>query len=355
MDHDQSKELAFRFLLEDLEDVENKQKGKQAAGNLTDNELAFKLMREEILNAQTSIEDGILALSISSAVATDQNILASIRREERIAEQDRRYALALSNGQPIPRNASHVSAASNPRPAHKTDDAVSVGMEDLMGRTMAEDNGEGSSKHIASSSKTSYDIECAACLEKHDSAMFVGACGHEYCRDCTRQIFLGATRDEQLYPPRCCGNIIPPGIGLRFLDYEELRAFGQRAIEWATKDRLYCADPTCSKFIPPFTVKDEHGCCPECGKNTHVLCRSLEHPNVDCPLDEALQSVLAMAEAHGWRRCFNCRTMVELKHGCNHIRCRGNANPLQAVVVSSAMPAGKFGKRAHVQFGTKKD
>ena len=322
MNHDQSKELALQLLLEDLEDIENRRKGKHAAGNLTDNEVALEFMREEILNARTSIEDGILALSISSAVATDQNILASIRRDERIAVQDRRYALALSNGQPIPQNASHASAASNSRSAGKADDAVSAGIEDLTGRIMAENNGEGSSSLIPSSWKTSHDIKCAACLEKHESAMFVGACGHEFCRDCTRHMFLGAIRDEELYPPRCCGNIIPPVIGLRLLDYQELRAFGQRSIEWATKDRLYCADPTCSKFIPPFTIKDEHGCCPECGKNTHLLCRSLEHPNVDCPLDEALQNVLAMAEAEGWKRCFNCRTMVELKHGCDHITCR---------------------------------
>lgn len=39
-------------------------------------------------------------------------------------------------------------------------------------------------------------------------------------------------------------------------------------------------------------------------------------------MDVALHDVLDMAEARRWRRCYNCRAMVELQHGCNHIYCR---------------------------------
>lgn len=150
----------------------------------------------------------------------------------------------------------------------------------------------------------------------------MSSCGHNYCRDCNRQMFLGAIKDEELYPPRCCGRIVPPGTALRILNYHELRAFCERGIEYSTKDRVYCAEPTCSKFIPPFNIEDDHGTCPECFQKTHLPCRSFAHPGVDCPMDDKLQGVLAMADAENWKRCSSCRTMVELQHGCNHITCR---------------------------------
>ncbi|PLN80222.1 hypothetical protein BDW42DRAFT_194653 [Aspergillus taichungensis] len=109
---------------------------------------------------------------------------------------------------------------------------------------------------------------------------------------------------------------------LRVLNYEELREFSERALGYTTKDRVYCADPTCSKFIPPFAIDDDHGTCPVCQQKTHLPCRSLEHPGVDCPMDETLQHVLAMANAANWQRCFHCRTMVKLQHGCNHMTRR---------------------------------
>ncbi|CAG8908251.1 unnamed protein product [Penicillium egyptiacum] len=190
-------------------------------------------------------------------------------------------------------------------------------MGDLMGRVALSDkasnNGEGSSlihpSRASSGMRDSGMRECASCFTKVDSIMFKGLCGHEFCRDCTRQMFLGAIKDEELYPPHCCGNVVPPGVALRILNYEELRRFSERALEWTAKDRLYCAEPTCSKFIPPFAVQHEHGTCPECHRQTHVLCRSLAHPRVDYPMDEPLHAVLEMAEAENWKRCFYCRTI----------------------------------------------
>ena len=326
MENNQTEEeLTFQLLLDDLEDLENKQKGKQAAGEPTDTEVAIELMRQEILAAQLCIEDGKLAHSISTGRPTDRNLLASSRHEERLAGQGHRNELALNNGEPKPGNASCASTAGEGSSTDNTDnadDAVVVGIEGRMGLMIVKDNGEGSSRSTLTSWRTSNGIKCVACLELHDSAIFVGSCGHEFCHDCTREMFLGAIRDEQLYPPRCCGNVIPTGLALQLLNDEEQRDFGQRSMESTAKDRLYCADPTCSKFIPPFLIKDEHGPCRECGRLTHVLCRSLAHPGVDCPLDEPLQGVLTLADTEKWRRCFKCRHMVELEHGCNHITCR---------------------------------
>jgi hypothetical protein len=39
----------------------------------------------------------------------------------------------------------------------------------------------------------------------------------------------------------------------------------------------------------------------------------------DCPEDVGLQQVLDAAQEYGWQRCYNCRRVVELDIGCNHI------------------------------------
>ncbi len=45
----------------------------------------------------------------------------------------------------------------------------------------------------------------------------------------------------------------------------------------------------------------------------------------DCPADKDLEIVLEMGEKNGWRRCYNCRNLIELTHGCYHMTCRCKA------------------------------
>lgn len=35
-------------------------------------------------------------------------------------------------------------------------------------------------------------------------------CGHEYCRERTRDLFESSYTDESLFPPRCCHEPMPP-------------------------------------------------------------------------------------------------------------------------------------------------
>lgn len=320
--YDQNSFVTLQYLLEDLNDLEDQQKGKQAAGKRNDLEIAIMYMREDIMAMQTSIKDGALALSTSTAVATDQNLLAAIKNYENIAVQDRHFALAVSNGE---LTAHEMPTMREMGQTDQNDDTVSVVMSDLMSRITMSDNptnGEGSSRSRLLSQRPSVEKECVSCLEKFQITLFTSSCGHEFCRDCIREMFLGAIKDEELYPPRCCGEVVPPGVALRILNYEELRAFSDRAIEWTAKDRLYCAERTCSKFIPPSAIQNELGDCSNCNQQTHLTCRSFAHPGVDCPMDEALHGILEMADDKNWKRCFHCRTMVELEHGCNHITCR---------------------------------
>lgn len=50
------------------------------------------------------------------------------------------------------------------------------------------------------------------------------------------------------------------------------------------------------------------------------------HPlGQDCPNDIQLDQVLRIGEKSGWRRCYKCRTLVELTQGCTHMTCRCKA------------------------------
>lgn len=164
---------------------------------------------------------------------------------------------------------------------------------------------------------------CTICLDDIPDPVFEGFCGHSFCHECMKRLIIGATNNEQLYPARCCDNIVPITVAKRVLTYSEYRYFIKKANEWETKtkDRIYCANRPCSEFIPSSHIKDQVGLCKKCNKETHLPCRSLAHPGIDCPMDSELEKVLEIAESQKWKRCPVCRTMVERVQGCNHITC----------------------------------
>ncbi|PKY00212.1 hypothetical protein P168DRAFT_260222, partial [Aspergillus campestris IBT 28561] len=313
-------EIVHGRLLEDILAPENRQKGKQVDGMPSGMELAVTPVMDDVLTAGISSPDRTLA--ISNAMVTDGNILASICHGENVTEQDRLYAATLDDDD----DARDAPAPTPNEPNFDNgvaDDSVLGYVMDRLDLTQESGAGEGPSHRPSSQQAPAMLTECVSCMEQVEtSGMLLSACGHSFCLDCTRQMVLGIIKQEQFYPPRCCGYIIPPSTALRVLNYEELCGFSDRVMEYMAKDPIYCAVPTCSKFIPPFAMDDDYGTCPACRQKTHLSCLSLEHPGVDCPTDETLQRVLAMANAADWQRCFHCRTMVELQQGCNHIRCR---------------------------------
>ncbi|OKL57856.1 hypothetical protein UA08_06595 [Talaromyces atroroseus] len=318
MAYNQDLELALRLLLADLDALEERQKGKQVAGKLTDSEHAIATMRSDVI----ALRDQILAVSTSTAMATDQAILMSMAREEVIASQDHQTAVALDRTE---ESVNYFAQIGPPPPEDMShNDAVSMVMRDLMNRaSLTRQNNAGDTSLPSNLATQGHNttIKCVCCLETREPFLR-GYCGHELCRDCAREIYLGAIRDEELYPPRCCGRPFSPGIILQVLEYSEFRAFCEKALEYIAENRVYCAEPTCSTFIPPSAIHGDNGICPDCHQQTHLPCRALAHPGVDCPLDHTFQGVLAIADTQNWRRCFNCRTMVELERGCNHITCR---------------------------------
>lgn len=167
--------------------------------------------------------------------------------------------------------------------------------------------------------------KCTACgLGKPLFDTYQAPCEHFYCQECIQNLFELSAIDETLFPPRCCRMEIPLQSAKIYLSSVVVQTFEEKSIEFQTLDRTYCAQPTCSSFIAPTNITGEHATCPKCGTHTCTICKDNAHGG-DCPQDSATQQVLETAGEHGWQRCYNCRSLVELDYGCYHIVCRCKA------------------------------
>lgn len=160
---------------------------------------------------------------------------------------------------------------------------------------------------------------CVACTDEFRPENIIkAACQHRYCRDCLENLFRSSMKDETLYPPRCCKKPIPVENASEILPRELSREFINRREEFETKDKTYCHRPQCSAFIRPYTINGNLARCPRCREATCVECKNKWHFG-NCPRDEGVQQLLATAETNNWKRCPECKRVIELAHGCYHI------------------------------------
>ena len=130
------------------------------------------------------------------------------------------------------------------------------------------------------------------------------------------------TRDETLFPLRCCQDPIPVAEVLPTLSLELSALFQQKNAEFSifAGDRLYCSNPNCCTFLGSSEGRLSVSAikCPHCHVNTCPRCKDPAHPGEGCGVG-ALQ---ALAISEEWQTCPGCNTVVELNLGCNHITCR---------------------------------
>ncbi|KAI0020041.1 IBR domain-containing protein [Xylariomycetidae sp. FL0641] len=175
---------------------------------------------------------------------------------------------------------------------------------------------------------------CTACREdlQPDERLERLPCGHNYCASCLRIMVNQATTDESKMPPRCCTQPIPGPIIKSILPKEDQNKFLKAVLQFSTpwETRVFCSNPACGEFIPPRAKVDpkhpSQVTCRKCRARTCAMCKREAHPiGQDCPDDRELEAVLKMGEQSGWRRCYKCRTLVELAQGCTHMTCRCRA------------------------------
>ena len=130
------------------------------------------------------------------------------------------------------------------------------------------------------------------------------------------------TRDESLYPLRCCQDPIPVEEVLPTLSLELRSLFLQKNAEFSVfaGDRLYCSNPDCCIFLGSSEGRlSVSGIkCPHCLVHTCPRCKEPAHPDEGCGLG-ALQALTICEE---WQTCPGCNAVVELNQGCNHITCQ---------------------------------
>ncbi|KAH6855024.1 hypothetical protein B0I37DRAFT_305567 [Chaetomium sp. MPI-CAGE-AT-0009] len=181
----------------------------------------------------------------------------------------------------------------------------------------------------------SLPMPCVCCREDFttdSSTLHALPCGHYYCRDCLAIMVNQSISDESKMPPRCCTQPIPSAIIKMVLSKEKQHLFLKAVVQYSTpwEARTFCPNAACGEFIPPADkVEPKHpfeALCQACRTQVCLLCKRNAHDlGQDCPEDRDSEAVLRMGETSGWRRCYKCRSLVELAQGCTHITCRCKA------------------------------
>ncbi|PHH74226.1 hypothetical protein CDD82_5037 [Ophiocordyceps australis] len=207
---------------------------------------------------------------------------------------------------------------------HNTDqDGVSQTINDFQGLYLGDDELHQEEERGESSKSMSEALlaHCVACDEGFSpSQMARCPCSHEYCAPCLTHLFQSALGDASLFPARCCGQPVSLQDNGRFLSPEIINAYQAKQVEHSTPNKTYCHVARCSAFLAPNTIRGNTATCHGCGARTCVVCKNRDHQGRGrCREDEGTREVLRVAADQGWRRCQNCRTMVELQMGCFHM------------------------------------
>ncbi|OJA13081.1 hypothetical protein AZE42_12040 [Rhizopogon vesiculosus] len=169
--------------------------------------------------------------------------------------------------------------------------------------------------------------DCVICQDPIFEPEILAPCGHFYDIGCITDLFRAATRDESLYPPRCCRQNIPLPQVRHHLTQALLTEFELKAREFGTLKRVYCAAPACSQFLGPLceglSFKIFTCLSPTCTMATCGKCSGkYDGWNHNCTPDAEIERVLTLSRKSGWSRCPGCAQMIELNMGCYHMTCR---------------------------------
>ena len=172
-------------------------------------------------------------------------------------------------------------------------------------------------KEVKSASQLSTCIACGEGCAEADAIRV--PCEHVYCPTCLRTLFMQSIRDHAFNPPVCCYEEIDYQLIAPKMSAADRSAFEDARLERSSKNKTYCSNPRCSKFISQDKIRNPDYATCECGSQTCLHCKAPRHAG-DCEKDETLQATLDTADAEQWQRCPRCRTMVELTDGCDHIK-----------------------------------
>lgn len=362
-----------RLMLElQLEDTDELLKGMSAipTEGRADLKIALDLLRDEINNKLAEASDRSVATKLARSTPVNHAALRTALREEATARDDQLMAMRLAgittHSESVRHATSHVNEMSSI--VFATDASYQTIYDNTLRKvgacTSSPNNGN---QHQANNlttikSHTNPNREasntggkkkcierathqlCCACRDSVPTFDLVTAsCGDSYCRECIVQLFERSTVDRELFPPRCCRKDIPLASIRDFVDNDFAKLFGQKSKEFTTVNPLYCAERTCSAFVPPESINAGVGTCSACSSTTCTSCRREGHKGL-CQEDPHVQALRVTAHQEGWSVCSRCKNMVELTHGCFHMTfvstpqlCQNLANTIQLPLWSSIL------------------
>jgi hypothetical protein len=294
-------------------------------------ELALEQYRDYLHQTAQMLADAVLAHSLETALDTDARVVAQAMGDEEMARTDREMALRLSGEAPMQQeNATNMDledinqqVAELLRYAQAYSANYTPGANLPMGYATSSGTSSGppsgSSSLNSSTSSLVREGRCCVCFETRYCVS--APCGDTYCHICLGAIFQNATVDEELFPPRCHKQEIPLFLVQPFMSKEDITKFKQKREEFKTRNRTYCHNTDCGRFIPTAYIDEESDCalCASCGKMTCVNCKKTYHGVADCPEDKELAATLQLAAQEGWQRCQKCHRLVAKAYGCQRI------------------------------------
>jgi hypothetical protein len=170
--------------------------------------------------------------------------------------------------------------------------------------------------------KMTREFQCIACTENcARTRMVLTKCGHHYCANCAKTLFMRSIKDESLYPPKCCKQPIPLALVAKHMDHVELATFQLSSVEFSTRHRVYCSNVACGMFIVPDNIDavNQRAMCSSCGTESCSVCKNGYHHGSDCPDDPSIRQTRELAQSLGWQTCHACDRVVQLRSGCNHM------------------------------------
>ncbi|KAJ8502995.1 hypothetical protein ONZ45_g11245 [Pleurotus djamor] len=312
--------LIANLILDDISEIENRRKGKNRHdAPQTDEELSLSLQERHLRDLLSNIRDFQFAQGLDRALSSDLRLINALSIAERAAHDDRAAALALSEERPLPaqtpsqrhvetmkfassRASQSSSRGDRPTPSSSTPaygfhpaSSPPTTRPSTMATTSpvygfrpapAESVVSAGSSRPTSVYRSNIFVtstapaitparrrECVSCMENIQRGGITGLCGHDYCSGCIVDLVTTCTKDESLYPLRCCGQNLDERQILASLGNARLTAeFQSKAREFATPalQRVYCPQPTCSAFLgttwaialPSFSlpsIKNEYG------------------------------------------------------------------------------------------------
>ncbi|KAJ6452665.1 hypothetical protein C8R45DRAFT_1065263 [Mycena sanguinolenta] len=311
--------LIAQFTLDDIAEIRDGSKGKAREETPpSDAEWALRAYAEEVEDMRRFIHDLELARSIDAALELDQPVLAVLSVVEEGLREDRVYAQALEQGHPLPPQSELQRLLEDPDFLRLGDD-----VQDIPGDA---DGAPNELLHVIHETPTR--SHCVICRDDFlAQTLFMAPCNHFYCRQCLSNLATSCIGDESLFPLQCCRRNLPmdgPNGVFSRLDFRLQVSLRKKTVEFGTlfRDRLYCPQPTCSRFLGSTTEHQDKTVCPRCGTEVCVACKEAAHPDKRCGEDLAIQQVEALAREQHWQKCPGCTQLIELQQGCYHMTCR---------------------------------